>query len=121
MWAAALCHTHNPHHATLAINSDPFALTHPSQALIGYFDLDPNRVLDLVLDAALEQPRNTAFLALVPLFKRDAVVHLLGFKFHAHQVGAPAAGSGLNMSGDVLGMDLGMPGIWSGRPAWLPA
>ena len=31
---------------------------HTSQALIGYFDLDPNRVLDLVLDAAEVQPNN---------------------------------------------------------------
>eukprot|EP00983_Pelagomonas_calceolata_P104487 1159034-Pelagomonas_calceolata.AAC.1 len=51
------------------------------QALIGYFDLDPNRVLDLVLDAAEVQPENTAYLRLVPLFKREAIVHLLGFKF----------------------------------------
>lgn len=56
------------------------------QALIGYFDLDPNRVLDLVLDAAEIQPHNTAYHKLIPLFKKDAVVHLLGFKFQHYQV-----------------------------------
>lgn len=43
-------------------------------------------MLDLVLDAAECQPHNTAYLQLVPLFKKDAVVHLLGFKFQHHQV-----------------------------------
>lgn len=34
------------------------------------------------------QPRNAAFQQLVPLFKKDAVVHLLGFKFqNAQKVG----------------------------------
>eukprot|EP00798_Chlamydomonas_sp_ICE-L_P015992 gene15992-22126_t len=55
------------------------------QALIGYFDLDPNRCLDLVLEAAEQQPTNSATIKLIPMFKRDAVVHLLGFKFQQHQ------------------------------------
>ena len=54
--------------------------------MIGYFDLDPNRVLDLVLEAAEHQPENDAFVRLVPLFKEEAVVQLLGFKFQQYQV-----------------------------------
>lgn len=58
-----------------------------AQSLIGFFDLDPNRVLDLVLDAAeAAAPNCQAFLPLVTRFKKDAVVHLLGFKFQHAQV-----------------------------------
>ena len=39
------------------------------KALIGYFDLDPNRVFSLVLDAATCQPGNDAFLLLTPAFR----------------------------------------------------
>ncbi|KAG1660029.1 hypothetical protein FOA52_010014 [Chlamydomonas sp. UWO 241] len=76
------------------------ALTHDTvpllfqevQALIGYFDLDPNRVLDLVLEAGVQQPGNAGYVSLVPLFKAEAVVHLLGFKFqHYQRNGGPAA------------------------------
>ena len=35
----------------------------------------------MVLEAAELQPGNDAFLKLVPLFKEDATVQLLGFKF----------------------------------------
>ena len=67
------------------------------KALIGFFDLDPNRVYDLVLDgfeaalaaggggnaaAAAPAGRDAAvFLALARLFSAEARVQLLGFKF----------------------------------------
>jgi hypothetical protein len=55
------------------------------KALIGFFDLDPNRVYDLVLDAfeAAAAPAGNAavFLALARLFSSEARVQLLGFKF----------------------------------------
>jgi hypothetical protein len=41
------------------------------QALIGFFDLDPNRALSVVLDAFTAQPGNDAFLALMPAFRCD--------------------------------------------------
>ncbi len=50
--------------------------------LIGFFNLDPNRVYDLILDAFERQPANhAAFLRLLPLFSAEARVHQLGFKF----------------------------------------
>ncbi len=57
-------------------------------SLIGFFDLDPNRVLDLVLHAFEQQPDNLAYLELLPLFSSDACAHILGFKFQNYQVSA---------------------------------
>ncbi len=54
--------------------------------LIGYFDLDPNRVLDLAIDA-LEvepEPRNIqTHVSLIGSFEPAALPHLLGFKLSA--------------------------------------
>ncbi|CAK4521777.1 unnamed protein product [Aphanomyces euteiches] len=50
-------------------------------ALIGFFDLDPNRVLDLVLDAYEMHYTNDCFMELLTEFKVDGIVHVLGFKF----------------------------------------
>lgn len=50
-------------------------------SLIGQFDLDPNRVVDLILDALEQQPWNPSFLTLLQHFRRSSIVHLLGFKF----------------------------------------
>ncbi|TMW59488.1 hypothetical protein Poli38472_004557 [Pythium oligandrum] len=54
-------------------------------SLIGYFDLDPNRVLDLVLDAYEMQPQNDAYAELLELFKRESIPHVLGFKFQFYK------------------------------------
>ena len=54
------------------------------QSLIGCFDLDPNRVFDLVLDSLAEQPDNAALLHLVALFDAAKAAQLLGFKFQWH-------------------------------------
>lgn len=50
-------------------------------ALIGFFDLDANRVLDLVLDAYEMHPQNDCFVELLGSFKRESLPHVLGFKF----------------------------------------
>lgn len=50
-------------------------------ALIGFFDLDANRVLDLVLDAYEMHPQNDCFVDLLGSFKRESLPHVLGFKF----------------------------------------
>eukprot|EP01097_Dermamoeba_algensis_P001391 TRINITY_DN151_c0_g2_i1.p1 TRINITY_DN151_c0_g2~~TRINITY_DN151_c0_g2_i1.p1 ORF type:complete len:361 (-),score=72.01 TRINITY_DN151_c0_g2_i1:58-1140(-) len=55
------------------------------QSLIGYFDLDPNRVLDLVLEAFEHDPFNLQFLKILDLFKRSNLCQLLGFKFQFYQ------------------------------------
>jgi THO complex subunit 2 len=52
------------------------------QVLIGQFDLDPNRVLDLVLESFEVCPdMMEGYLQLIRLFKASAVPQVLGFKF----------------------------------------
>lgn len=51
------------------------------KALIGFFDLDPNRVYDVVLDAFELSPDDESLLALIPLFSGEARTQILGFKF----------------------------------------
>ncbi|BBM99302.1 THO complex subunit 2 [Marchantia polymorpha subsp. ruderalis] len=55
------------------------------KSLIGHFDLDPNRVFDIVLECFELQPDNSAFLELIPLFPKSHTSHILGFKFQYYQ------------------------------------
>jgi THO complex subunit 2 len=55
------------------------------RALIGHFDLDPNRVFDIVLDAFEQHVDNTAFLPLVYIFPQAYLAHILGFKYQFYQ------------------------------------
>jgi len=57
------------------------------EQLVGAFDLDPNRVLDLVLGAAAAAGAPGPLLALLRLFAPDARLHVLGFRFQAHAGG----------------------------------
>ncbi|KAG7391080.1 THO complex subunit 2 [Phytophthora pseudosyringae] len=59
-------------------------------ALIGFFDLDANRVLDLVLDAYEMHPRNDCFAQLLDIFKRGSLPHIMGFKFQFYKRDPPA-------------------------------
>ncbi|CAH8349699.1 unnamed protein product [Eruca vesicaria subsp. sativa] len=55
------------------------------KSLIGHFDLDPNRVFDIVLDCfELEQDYDT-FLNLIPIFPKSHASQILGFKFQYYQ------------------------------------
>lgn len=56
------------------------------RSLIGYFDLDPNRVAALVLDVFQAQWENLAYLALFPLFSPTAIYSSLGFIFDGYKV-----------------------------------
>ncbi len=86
-------------HGSSALNEASIpALLKEITALVGFFDLDPNRVLDLVLEAFERQPDNTAYLKLIPYFNQEAVVHLLGFKFQQCQVRLWDAGLDLGSS-----------------------
>lgn len=49
--------------------------------LIGFFDLDPNRAVDIILDSYESQPRAHAHLDLMRHFNKDSIVNLLGLKF----------------------------------------
>ena len=52
------------------------------QKLIGYFSLDPNRVLDLLLSAFQFNLSNLSYIAMLKEFgTQHAVTQLLGFKF----------------------------------------
>lgn len=50
-------------------------------SLVGSFDLDPNRVLDVILDCFEEQPLNLSFVLLLGTFRRANILHILGFKY----------------------------------------
>eukprot|EP00249_Psilotum_nudum_P028878 c38857_g1_i1 orf=121-957(-) len=55
------------------------------KSLIGHFDLDPNRIFDIVLECFELQPDNMAFLELIPSFPRSHISHILGFQFQHYQ------------------------------------
>jgi THO complex subunit 2 len=50
-------------------------------SLIGFFDLDPNRVLDIVLTAYENDYRNLNYLQIIKIFPQHSFQHILGFKF----------------------------------------
>lgn len=49
-------------------------------SLIGFFDLDPNRVLDITLSAFETDCKNLCFLEIIKLLNLNALPHILGFK-----------------------------------------
>ncbi|KAK9275005.1 hypothetical protein L1049_022262 [Liquidambar formosana] len=55
------------------------------KSLIGHFDLDPNRVFDIVLECFELQPDNNIFLELIPIFPKSHASQILGFKFQYYQ------------------------------------
>ncbi|XP_065856982.1 THO complex subunit 2 isoform X2 [Euphorbia lathyris] len=55
------------------------------KSLIGHFDLDPNRVFDIILECFELQPDNSIFLQLIPIFPKSHASQILGFKFQYYQ------------------------------------
>ncbi|GMH01955.1 hypothetical protein Nepgr_003794 [Nepenthes gracilis] len=55
------------------------------RSLIGHFDLDPNRVFDVVLECFELQPHHNLFLDLIPIFPKSHASQILGFKFQYYQ------------------------------------
>ncbi|WOL00987.1 hypothetical protein Cni_G09700 [Canna indica] len=55
------------------------------KSLIGHFDLDPNRVFDIVLECFELYPDNHAFYDLIPIFPKSHAAQILGFKFQYYQ------------------------------------
>ncbi|KAF3432078.1 hypothetical protein FNV43_RR26817 [Rhamnella rubrinervis] len=55
------------------------------KSLIGHFDLDPNRVFDIVLECYELQPDDNVFLELIPIFPKSHASQILGFKFQYYQ------------------------------------
>lgn len=60
-------------------------------ATIGQFDLDPNRVLEIVLASFENQPTNYSFLKLLKYFRAEHIVHVLGLEFTFYSKEALAA------------------------------
>ncbi|RHY12006.1 hypothetical protein DYB36_002427 [Aphanomyces astaci] len=79
-------------------------------SLIGttwYFDLDPNRVLDLVLDAYEVHYTNECFMELLTEFKVDGIAHVLGFKFQFYaRQNIPAPRSLFRLAATLIQHDL---------------
>ncbi|KAF9623440.1 hypothetical protein IFM89_003024 [Coptis chinensis] len=55
------------------------------KSLIGHFDLDPNRVFDIVLECFELQADSSVFLDLIPIFPKSHASQILGFKFQYYQ------------------------------------
>ncbi|PHU03207.1 THO complex subunit 2 [Capsicum chinense] len=55
------------------------------KSLIGHFDLDPNRVFDIVLECFERQAGYSIFLDLIPIFPKSHASQILGFKFQYYQ------------------------------------
>ncbi|CAI9096818.1 OLC1v1033039C1 [Oldenlandia corymbosa var. corymbosa] len=66
-------------------NNGSSAIVGIIKSLIGHFDLDPNRVFDIVLECFELQPDNNVFLELIPMFPKSHASQILGFKFQYYQ------------------------------------
>ncbi|RZC63684.1 hypothetical protein C5167_025452 [Papaver somniferum] len=56
------------------------------KSLIGHFDLDPNRVFDIILECfELHPDNNHLFLDLIPIFPKSHASQILGFRFQYYQ------------------------------------
>ncbi|KAG0540719.1 hypothetical protein BDA96_03G433200 [Sorghum bicolor] len=55
------------------------------KSLIGHFDLDPNRVFDIVLECFELYQDSNIFHQLIPLFPKSHAAQILGFKFQYYQ------------------------------------
>merc|ERR1711934_266162 len=55
------------------------------KSLIGYFDLDPNRVFDLVLEAYEHNLDNSFYERICDVFKPAFLPHIVGFKYQYYQ------------------------------------
>jgi hypothetical protein len=65
------------------------------QSIIGQFDLDPNRVMDIILDCFEQEPDNSSFLEILKVFRIPNLVHILGFKllFYHSKVASSVTGT----------------------------
>ncbi|CDW79776.1 tho complex subunit 2-like [Stylonychia lemnae] len=56
------------------------------EAMIGFFNLDPNRVMDIILDSYENNMQNEAYLILLkdPQFNAVSIAQVMGFKFQSY-------------------------------------
>ena len=107
------------------------------QSLIGYFDLDPNRVFDVVLQAFEVNLKNSAYLRIIEVcltraqfkassnslsiqvFQQEFLPHIVGFKFQYYHrkkdIQTPQTLYRLSaelIKSGYLSLDLLMPHMW---------
>ena len=74
-------------------------------SLIGRFELDPNRAMDVILDAFEQQIWNLSFITLLKNFSKSSIPHILGFKFtfyhSSNSIDAGTAESGVALTPSV--------------------
>jgi THO complex subunit 2 len=86
---------HNPNYSTYSVQD---FLQTKLNSLIGYYNLDPNRVIDIILDTYERNlarnikinPNKANFLGLMAQFNAQSVTQLLGFKFEQYNEQRPA-------------------------------
>ena len=64
--------------AGLKNSDDSNAVWKKIASLIGNFDLDPDRVLDLIVESKLQNSESAQFLQLLKHFRKESVVLTLG-------------------------------------------
>ena len=64
--------------------SDPSEHVKQVFSAVGQFDLDPNRVIDIILDSFEQQLWNLSFIPALHAFPSKNLLHILGFKFLAY-------------------------------------
>jgi len=65
------------------------------KSLIGYFDLDPNRVFDLVLEAYEHNLENECYDLICDVFKPEFLPQIIGFKYQFYQTNGEVTPSSL--------------------------
>jgi THO complex subunit 2 len=80
-------------------------------SLIGIYDLDPNRVLALLLDTWELSPYNLHYLSLVQKFSSQTVTQLLGFK--CQNVKEPSQALGFIAGLLIAKGSVDLNGLWS--------
>jgi len=55
-------------------------------SIIGHFDLDPNRVLDIIIDIYELHPYNFAYIYLLQKFRKESIAHIVGFKYSFYHI-----------------------------------
>eukprot|EP01041_Mallomonas_annulata_P007237 gene7237-14767_t len=65
---------------------DPSSYIRNIFSVIGCFDLDPKRVLDLTIDIFENQIWNSSFLSILNLFEHENIGYTVGFKFRSYQI-----------------------------------
>lgn len=71
--------------STAEASSESSATISIIKSLIGHFDLDPNRVFDIVLECFELFPDRDIFYDLIPIFPKSHASQILGFKFQYYQ------------------------------------